>query len=229
MKPTTAKRIGTALAVLTYLVAAAAFFALGACVALSLSGCSSLPEEGVAFTVTASPSGISVVPAGGAEAEPAALSPSATPAGSADNQQPPTNQPEDSPDGVAFPSLSWRFGGFNGADASLSSPRIASLSAKASGLSFKWQNGLSSWGLADDDASAIAALFVQLPDGSWIGGKFDWISTSRSSRDFKNIYEGYNGWSLSGLANPCPACFVVVSRDGKLRSNVLGPVSWQHD
>lgn len=241
MKPTTAKSIGSILAALSMAAVFGAAFAIVWFLLSALTGCASLPAEGVSFTVTASQDGVTITPGGaggppadpvlpgGAGAEsPSLESPSATPP-DAESACPPQSCPDPSPDGVAFSSLSWRFGGFNGADAVLSSPRIASLSAKASGLSFKWQTGLSSWGLADDDASAIAALFVQTPDGSWIGGKFDWISTSRSTRDFKNIYEGYNGWSLAGLDNPCPACFVVVSKDGKKRTNVLGPVSWKHD
>lgn len=245
MNPKTANGIGKTLALFTWVAIFLLCCAIGCGIIYALTGCATLPEDPVSatFTVTASQSGITIAPgsasappaddslSGSAETEsPSIESPSATPSGSADDPSPQTNQAaEASPDGVAFSSLSWRFGGFNGAGAALSTPRIASLSAKASGLSFKWQTGLSSWGLANDDASAIAALFVQTPDASWIGGKFDWISTSRSTRDFKNIYSGYNGWSLSGLENPCPACFVVVSKDGKKRSNVLGPVSWKHD
>ena len=42
-----------------------------------------------------------------------------------------------------------------------------------------------------------------------------------SSRDFVNIYGGYGGWSLANVPNPCPAAFVIISSDGKKRSNVL--------
>ena len=80
-------------------------------------------------------------------------------------------------------------------------------------LSYSWTGDtLASWGLAYDDASAaLACLFVQKADGSWVGGKFDWISTSRRSRGLENIQLGYGGWTLAGVPNPCAAAFVIVS------------------
>ena len=226
------------LAALTFLFLAVLCGAVGWGLCSALSGCAALPEEPASFTLTVSQDGLSFVPAGAPPAEagdadaPPAVQPSdspspdaaAAPAAPSNADQPTT---ADGADGVPFSSLSWRFGGFNGAKAVLSSPRIASLSVKASGLSFRWDRGLADWGLADDDASAITAAFVQTSDGSWVGGKFDWISTSRKSRSFENISAGYNGWSLDGCPNPCPFAFLVVSKDGKKRTNVLGPVEWK--
>ena len=54
-----------------------------------------------------------------------------------------------------------------------------------------------------------------------VGGKFDWISSSRSTRDFKNIYGGYGGWNLSNVPKTTTAAFVIVSKDGKWRSNIV--------
>lgn len=126
-------------------------------------------------------------------------------------------------DAVEFASLQWKFGGFDGSRAKLSSPRISGLKAGASGISYKWDVGLSGWGLAKDDTGgAMACWFVEKEDGSIVGGKFDWISTSRRTRDFKNVLTGYVGWTLEGVPNPCKAWFVVVSLDGKKRSNVVG-------
>lgn len=62
---------------------------------------------------------------------------------------------------------------------------------------------------------------MQNNSGAWVGGKFDWISSSRRSRDFVNVYSGYAGWSLADVPNPCQAAFVIVSPDGKKRSNVI--------
>jgi len=83
------------------------------------------------------------------------------------------------------------------------------------------------WGLSNGAAGAIAAVFVQREDGSWVGGKFDWVSTSRSSRGLENVLSGYGGWSLAGVPNPCQICFVVVENSGKRRSNVIGPATWK--
>ena len=126
-------------------------------------------------------------------------------------------------DEVPFASLKWTFGGFRGERAVLDVPRIGSLAFNGvRGLSYRWiGRTLDAWGLSHSQAGALACLFVQRADGSWIGGKFDWISTSRTTRDFKNIFAGYAGWDLIGVPNPCRAAFVIVSSDGRLRSNVI--------
>lgn len=131
-------------------------------------------------------------------------------------------QPDPAADEADYSALVWTFGGFSGARAALDKPRIASLRMNGmSGLSYRWAGpNLSAWGLGHTDAAALACLFVQRADGSWVGGKFDWISSSRTTRDFKNL-DGYNGWSLAGIPNPCRAAFVVVSADGRRRSNVI--------
>ncbi len=125
-------------------------------------------------------------------------------------------------DAVSFGSLKWSYGGINGSGAKKTSASIGGLRFTRAGLSYSWTGpNLSSWGLSNSDTSAYACLFVKKADGSWVGGKFDWVSSSRTSRDFKNIFEGYHGWSLSGVPNPCDAAFVIVSGDLKKRTNVL--------
>ena len=125
-------------------------------------------------------------------------------------------------DAVEFSSLRWEFGGVDGSRAKLSTPRISGLKASASGISYKWDANLSSWGLATDQAEAMACWFVEKEDGSIVGGKFEWIATSRRTRSLENVLTGYGGWKLDGVPNPCRCWFVVVSKDGKLRSNVVG-------
>ncbi|MBQ7251204.1 MAG: hypothetical protein IJS32_01225 [Kiritimatiellae bacterium] len=132
----------------------------------------------------------------------------------------------DSADSVPFSALKWRFGHFGGSRAKLSSPQLANLRCSGNTLSYKWVTGLSGWGLSNGEAGAIAAAFVQKEDGSWVGGKFDWVSTSRSSRGLENVLSGYEGWTLSGVPNPCQICFVVVDVSGRRRSNVIGPATW---
>ena len=125
-------------------------------------------------------------------------------------------------DEAEYDTFTWAYGGFDGSRAALSEPRIESLRMNGmSGLSYRWAGpNLSAWGLGHTDAGALACLFVRRSDGSWIGGKFDWISTSRTTRDFKNL-GGYQGWTLEGIPNPCRAAFVIVSADGRRRSNVI--------
>ncbi len=125
-------------------------------------------------------------------------------------------------DQESFSSFNFCYGGFNGSSAVQSGVQISGLSFSRDGLTFSYVTDLSAWGLSHTDASgALACLFVQKSDGSWVGGKFDWISSSRTSRSFSGHVPGYNGWSLSGVPNPCNACFVIVSADGRKRSNVL--------
>ncbi len=125
-------------------------------------------------------------------------------------------------DQVSYRSLKWTYGGMNASGASLSSPRIANLRINGDILSYKWAGAtLRAWGLSDSDL-AICAFFYQRADGSWVGGKFDWISTSRTTRNFmSHCNGGYSNWTLSGAPNPCQVAFVIVSADGKKRSNVI--------
>lgn len=130
-------------------------------------------------------------------------------------------------DDVFFGELNWDYGGFNGSKAEMGDVLISSLKMKRDGLSFKYIQDLSSWGMAHTDYSgALACLFVQDNDGKWVGGKFDWISSSRNKRDFANVYSGYHGWNLSNVPNPTTAAFVIVSKNGKRRSNVISAL-WE--
>lgn len=125
-------------------------------------------------------------------------------------------------DEATYADLAWDYGGFNGAKADGSEVIIGGLEMKKDGLSFDYATDLSSWGLENSDASgALACLFVLDNDGKWVGGKFDWISSSRETRDFKNVYSGYEGWDLSNVPKSTTAAFVIVSKDGRKRSNVI--------
>ena len=133
---------------------------------------------------------------------------------------------EENPDSADFSAFQWKFGGVDGSKAKLDSPRVADLRASASSLSYKWEVGLRGWGLANSQADALACLFVERSDGTIVGGKFDWVSTSRRTRDLKNVFGGYQKWSLEGVPNPCRIHFVVLSADGRKRSNVVS-ATWQ--
>ena len=184
------------------------------CAALLLCGCSTIRDAVDEYrdwrdSQTNAPAVPPAVPPGAPDAPPA------TPGT-------PTQPDTPAADEADYSAFSWAYGGFNGSRAALSEPRIASLRMNGmSGLSYRWAGpNLSAWGIAHTDAAALACLFVQRADGSWVGGKFDWISSSRTTRDFKNL-GGYNGWTLAGIPNPCRAAFVIVSADGRRRSNVI--------
>jgi len=133
----------------------------------------------------------------------------------------PTDKESLTVDAIPFSSLQWTCGGFSGSGAKLDVPRISNLSVKSNGMSIKWDVDLRSWGLSHDEwRGALACLFCKV-DGQWKGGKFDWISSSRSTRDFANIRDGYNGWSQSDFDRAEAYAFVVVSENGKRRSNVI--------
>lgn len=139
----------------------------------------------------------------------------------APSESPPAPSSGGAADQVSFGALTWTYGGFNGSRAAKTSASIGGLSMSGNKLSYSWTGDtLASWGLADGDAKALACLFVKRSDGSWVGGKFDWISTSRRSRNLGHT-NGYGGWTLAGVPNPCAAAFVIVSADGKKRTNVI--------
>ena len=194
-------------------------------------------NEPVRVTTTTQPA------AAPATTQPATTRPAATPTtqpAAAPTTQPatPTTQPAKAGGGTAdgavgadqvpFGSLSWEYGGKpNGAGARNGGVVISGASFAANKVSFSYVRDLSAWGYSKDALGGIACLFVRKTNGSWVGGKFDWISSSRSSRDFLNVYGGYGGWSLADVPNPCQAAFVIVSPDGKRRSNVIVG-SWSH-
>lgn len=147
---------------------------------------------------------------------------------SSSNEKKPAAAPAQSAgDAVSFGSLNWSYGGINGSGASKTSATIKNLSISGRTLSYSWGGTtLSSWGLSDSNAGAFACLFVKNKSGAWVGGKFDWISTSRTTRDLENVLHGYSGWSLANVPNPCQAAFVIVSSDRKKRTNVIS-CSWK--
>lgn len=127
-------------------------------------------------------------------------------------------------DAVPYSALNWSMGGFRGAGAlQHSGAVIGSLEIKPNRLSYKWVSGgceaLGATSKGDADHT-LACLFYLDASGKWQGGKFDWISTSRTTRDFKNIDSGYNGWNPSAFHAAKEFAFVIVGTGGR-RSNVV--------
>jgi hypothetical protein len=123
-------------------------------------------------------------------------------------------------DAVPFSEFRWTWGGFNGSGAALDAPRISNLSvAVPSSLAFRWDVDMRSWGYAHGDPKGVACLFVRQGD-RWVGGKFEWISSSRNTRGLENVRHRYEGWDPGALNQAREIAFVVVSGDGRRRSNV---------
>ena len=125
-------------------------------------------------------------------------------------------------DDVDFASLKWNYGGFKPSSTATIVARIASLKISGDGLSYKWADGgCERMGASSkEDAACLACLFCKV-GGSWTGGKFDWISTSRLKRGFENIRGRYNGWDPEALDKASEFTFVIVSSDGRKRTNVI--------
>lgn len=130
---------------------------------------------------------------------------------------------EEHSDVVSFADLLWDYGGFDGSQASpVDGVEIVLDSVTQSGLRYHFDKGnLSALSAANshDNPDCLACLFCLL-DGVWRGGKFDWISSDRLSRDFHNIQTGYHGWPPDAIRRAAGFAFVIVSKDGKRRTNI---------
>ena len=127
-------------------------------------------------------------------------------------------------DAVDYASLRWSMGGFNGARAVRhDGVEIGGLNVGRDGMSYRWVRGGCEQlgaGSRGDASKTLACMFYRDKAGKWQGGKFDWISTSRTTRDFKNIHSGYNGWNAAAFDAAKEFAFVIVGTGGR-RSNVI--------
>ena len=127
-------------------------------------------------------------------------------------------------DEVPFSELHWSFGGVDGSRRIISSSsRIRDLVISENGMRYSWVSGGCEKDLGAEsrtDANCLACVFYK--EGKfWRGGKFDWISTSRTSRDFKNIFSGYRGWNSEAFEKSKEVCFVIISTKNNFRTNVI--------
>lgn len=127
-----------------------------------------------------------------------------------------------SADAVDFSLLEWRWGNFNGGKASLSGARIKDLKVGSDSLSYKWEGGSCSDldpACSHDNPCCTCALFCRV-DGRWVGGKFEHISSDRTTRGLGNVKEGYNGWDPSSPSKADAFAFVILDDGAKRRTNV---------
>ena len=127
-------------------------------------------------------------------------------------------------DAVAYSALNWDKGGFDGRKATRNEGvEIGSLNVGRDGMSYRWVKGGCEQlgaGSKSDYSKTLACIFYRDKAGRWTGGKFDWISTSRTTRDFKNTHSGYNGWNAAEFDAATEFAFVIVGTGGR-RSNVI--------
>lgn len=120
------------------------------------------------------------------------------------------------------PVLVWAYGGIDGSNA-VEDPntQICDFVQGYDTMAYKWFKGdLSNWGYAYSDAKGLACAFYQGKDGKWYGGKFEWISSSRTTRSFKNLNSGYNGWDACAYHSAARHGFLILSSDLKYRTNL---------
>lgn len=147
---------------------------------------------------------------------------------------PPPSGAADAPEGEAgeqaaapaSPRLVFRYGSFDGGKAAESpSARIRGLKVSASGMSYAWEKGgcedLGASSKTDYSQTLACAFHWSDAENAWIGGKFDWISSSRTTRDWKNIRERYNGWDPDAFFGSSRVAFCIVSKDGRRRTNLI--------
>ncbi len=131
---------------------------------------------------------------------------------------------EESPDAVPFSDLQWIHGGFKTGEGQIVA-EIGNLAVSVrdgdGDLTYQWvSGGCEAMGASSaSDAACICAVFGYV-DGAWKGGKFDWISTSRTHRGLEHCW-GYNGWDSTVMEQATAFAFVIVSKDGSTRTNII--------
>ena len=133
----------------------------------------------------------------------------------------PTSDPVD-PDEIPYSTLDFCWGGYKGKNNEVKA-RIKGLKISGSKMSYSWASGgCENLGASSktDYKATVACLFCRI-DGKWKGGKFDFISTSRTSRSFENIFDSYNGWDPKAIEKASAFAFVICSVKNGSRTNVI--------
>ncbi len=100
--------------------------------------------------------------------------------------------------------------------------QIKNFKMSKSGMSYSWASTtkLEVWGLGYTEAGALAV--AGWFDGKeWKCAKFDWISSSRTTRDWINVNSGYNGFNPAAFFGAQKHCFFIMSSNGRKRSNII--------
>ena len=120
----------------------------------------------------------------------------------------------------------WTYGGYNGSNSSSIGDSIANLKIAGNDMSYSWtipeSEAVKLLGSKDrTEINLYACLFVKTSSGDIVGGKFEWISVSRKTRQFENIFKKYGGWTLSNVPNPTTAYFCIINPKTGKRTNFI--------
>ena len=105
----------------------------------------------------------------------------------------------------------------------VSEAQIKDLKISKNGLTYRWATGgCEKFGASSASDYSQTLAVAGYGDGkTFKAAKFDWISTSRTSRSFENIYDHYNGFDPDKFFSAKHRCFFIMSKEGKRRTNVL--------
>lgn len=109
--------------------------------------------------------------------------------------------PADDADHVVRVIVQW-FGGVDMSGASVDEDYDLVVSADGA----IWSRPPSSWPVGNagpgggEDAVATCCAAYQREDGSWVGGKYDWLTADLRRRSFENIRDGYPGGTNAWVA-----------------------------
>ncbi len=105
----------------------------------------------------------------------------------------------------------------------VSEAQIKDLKISKNGLTYRWATGgCEKLGASSASDYSQTLAVAGYGDGkTFKAAKFDWISTSRTSRSFENIYDHYNGFDPDKFFSAKHRCFFIMSKDGKKRTNIL--------
>lgn len=100
--------------------------------------------------------------------------------------------------------------------------QIKNFKMSRSGMSYSWASTtkLEVWGLQYTQAGALA-IAGWFDGKEWKCAKFDWISSSRTTRDWANVNGHYNGFDPNAFFGAQKHCFFIMSSDGRKRSNII--------
>lgn len=123
--------------------------------------------------------------------------------------------------------ISWVYGGYDGSKTvEIDKTMIKDLVLSRKSLSYSWaipeSEAIIYLGSKKyDTADLYACFFVANNNNEIVGGKFEWISISRKSRDLENIFTRYNGWNLANVPSTTKAYFCIVNPNTGKRTNFI--------
>lgn len=121
--------------------------------------------------------------------------------------------------------LVWLYGGLNASNAKeVAQIKNLRVDISKKKMYYSWiSGGCESMGAANKDEYKNTYACIFYWDGvkkKWIGGKFDEISTSRTWRPLNNC-ANYRGWKWEPFASAGKYAFLIVSKTGSKRTNVI--------